>query len=54
MNNGDSTKESIDEIVKIYAKKVKWTARKIINLRLYDRWLQEDFEQEGDVGLIEA
>lgn len=55
MNQNQSMETTIEDVVEIYAKNVKRTVRKFVNVRmLYDKWFFEDLIQQGYLGLIEA
>jgi RNA polymerase sigma factor (sigma-70 family) len=45
---------TMEEVVMTYSKSVQSLARKLNNLKLFDKWLHEDLVQQGFVGLIEA
>jgi RNA polymerase sigma factor (sigma-70 family) len=55
LNQPQLMESTIEEVVERYAKNVKRTARKFVDIRmLYDKWLFEDLIQQGYMGLIEA
>lgn len=55
MNQSQFMEITIEDVVERYAKNVKRTVRKFVNVRmLYDKWLFEDLTQQGYLGLIEA
>ncbi len=54
LDKKESSIGTIEEVVVAYTRNVKRAARRFVILRMYDKSLQEDFMQQGYIGLIEA